>query len=52
MSSFGTSKIDRANLTDEQYIKALELSNETMAFEVYRLRQLILDASLHAVAAE
>ena len=35
-------KIDRAGLTESQYIKALELSNETMAKELYRLRQLVL----------
>lgn len=38
----GTSKIDREGLTDEEYIKALELSNETMADEISRLRQLVL----------
>lgn len=42
MNNAGTSKIDRAGLTDAQYIAALELSNETMADEVYRLRQEIL----------
>lgn len=42
MSNTGTSKIDRAGLTDAQYISALELSNETMADEVYRLRQEII----------
>lgn len=45
MSSIGTSKVDRANLTDAQYIAALELSNETMASELYRLRQEILRLS-------
>lgn len=38
----GTIKIDRAGLTDAEYIKALELSNMTMADELYRLRQLVL----------
>lgn len=41
MSKTGTSKIDRANLTNEQYIVALEISNETLADEVYRLRQML-----------
>lgn len=45
MSNTGTSKIDRAGLTDAQYIAALELSNETMANEVYRLRQEVLRMS-------
>ena len=43
MSKFGTSKINRVGLTDEQYIAALEVSNETMANEVYRLRQAIAE---------
>lgn len=43
MNKFGTSKIDRVGLTDEQYITALEVSNETMANEVYRLRQTIAE---------
>lgn len=41
-ASKGTTKIDRAGLTDVEYIKALELSNETMADEIYRLRQIVL----------
>ena len=43
MNKFGTSKIDRVGLTDEQYIAALEVSNETTANEVYRLRQTIVE---------
>ena len=39
-TSKGTTKIDRTGLTDKEYIKALELSNRTMAEEVYRLRQM------------
>ena len=43
MSSTGTTKIDRAGLTDEQYIAALELSNETMAEELQRIRMALRD---------
>lgn len=43
----GTGKIDRTGLTDEQYIKALEVSNETMALEVYRLRQMIIASVMY-----
>lgn len=43
MSSTGTIKVDRAGLTDEQYISALELSNETMAEELHRLRLALRD---------
>ncbi len=37
-----TIKVDRTGLTDTEYIQALELSNRTMADEVFRLRQLVL----------
>ena len=43
LTSKGTTKIDRAGLTDKEYIKALELSNRTMAEELYRLRQMLMD---------
>ena len=46
MSKIGTLKVDRANLTDEQYIIALEISNETMALELARLRQMLLASLL------
>ncbi len=48
MNSAGTSKIDRAGLTDAQYIAALELSNETMASELFRLRQEVLKLSMNS----
>ena len=43
MSKRGTIKIDRSDLTDEQYIIALERSNATLAEEVHRLRQIIIE---------
>ena len=46
MSSTGTIKIDRAGLSDEQYIAALELSNETMADELQRLRLALRDFNI------
>lgn len=43
MSKQGTVKIDRSDLTDEQYITALERSNVVLSEEVYRLRQIIIE---------
>lgn len=50
MSSTGTTKVDRVNLTDEQYITALEVSNETMAKEIYRLRQMLIASVVYPVS--
>ena len=36
-------KIDRNGLTDAQYIKALEISNATMADELFRLRMALCE---------
>lgn len=48
MSNMGTSKVDRTGLTTEEYIRALEISNETMAMEVYRLRQMVLASVIYS----
>lgn len=46
MNKRGITKVDRSDLTDEQYITALERSNETLAEEVYRLRQVIIENAI------
>lgn len=51
MSNTGTSKVDRAGLTDAQYIAALELSNKTMADELFRLRQELIRLSIIPIEA-